>query len=336
MKRWHTVVIGLIISAIALFLAFRQANFGAIFDAIRTARYEYIVLGFVLVILTTIVRGWRWSILTQGRLTTTDATWLFNVGFLFNNILPAKLGEIVRAILAGRRPAMHFTSALSSIVVERLFDMVSVVVLFGIVLIGLDLPPWATSFGALMGAVSVVGIVVLAVAARYPERALSLGARILSWLPRIEYEQALKFLGPFVDGVRGVSDLKTFAAGMGLSIGAWLFSGVSTWVLMLAFWQGVPLIMGMAVVAAAGLGVAVPAAPASLGPFEAAIVGILTASDFDPDTSRSFALMIHFVNFVVTSGLGAIGLLREGMSFGELARAAESVGTHPPEDGGPE
>src|SRR5690606_39647115 len=113
---------------------------GQIIGAFRTARYGYVVLGLAGVVVTVLVRGLRWSVLTQGRLTVTDGFWLFNVGFLFNNVLPARLGEFARAYLAGRRPAMHFTSALSSIVVERLFDMVAVVVLIGAALLVLPLP----------------------------------------------------------------------------------------------------------------------------------------------------------------------------------------------------
>ncbi|HQE20177.1 MAG TPA: lysylphosphatidylglycerol synthase domain-containing protein, partial [Aggregatilineales bacterium] len=89
MKRWHTVLIGLIISAGFLYLSLRQADFGQIIGAFRTARYGYVVLGLAGVVVTVLVRGLRWSVLTQGRLTVTDGFWLFNVGFLFNNVLPA-------------------------------------------------------------------------------------------------------------------------------------------------------------------------------------------------------------------------------------------------------
>jgi uncharacterized protein (TIRG00374 family) len=327
MKRWHTLVIGLLISAAALYLAFRQADFGAILNEFRTARYEYLLAGVTLIVLTTVLRGWRWSILTQGRISTVDGTWLFNVGFLFNNVLPAKLGEIARAVLAGRRPQMHFTIALSSIIVERLFDMVSVVVMIAVVLVTLELPDVITAFGALMGVIAVIGIVVLAIAARYPERALRLGARSLAVLPRIDYASAFTFLKPFVEGLSAVSSLKTFVLGMVISIIAWLLSAFTTWITMLAFWDNIPLMYGVAVVAAAGLGVALPAAPAGVGPFEAAVIVVLTALGLEQDASRSFAIAIHFLTILATSGLGVIGLLREGMSFGEVARAAQSIET---------
>ena len=335
MKRWQTFLIGLIVSVGALFLALRQADFNAILEAFRTARYGFVVLSFLLVILTDAVRGWRWMVLTQGRLSLADGFWLFNVGFFFNNVLPARLGEFARAVLAGRRPGMHFTSALSSVIVERLFDMVSVVVLIGIVLIGLDLPAWATSAGAVMGAGAVLGLAFLAFAARRPEWALDIGARVLALAPRLTRESARAFLQPFVEGLGGVSDPRTFFAGFALSIFGWLFSSFAAWVLMMAFWPAPPPIMGVLSVAAAGLGIAVPAAPSGVGPFEAAVIGVFTAVGYNADVSRSFAFAMHAVNFVVTSALGIIGLLREGVSFSEVAREAEALREHLPTGDGP-
>lgn len=325
MKRWQTLLIGIIISAAALFLALRQANFGAIAAAFQSARYEYIILSFVLFFTLPLIRGLRWSVLTEGRLTTLDGFWLFNIGFLFNNVLPARLGEIARAILAGRRPEMHFTSALSSIVVERLFDMVSVLVLFGIVLLGLKLPGWATTAGLAMGGGAIVGIIVLAYAARRPDGALRLGARLMSLLPGFDEERARGFLSPFIEGLGGVANLRVFITGMVLSVIAWLMSGFVGWVLMLAFWPGVSILMGQLTIAAAGLGIAIPAAPSGVGPFEAAVIGVLTALDYNPDISRSYAFTLHALNIAVTSLLGVIGLLREGTTFGEVARAAQNL-----------
>ncbi len=335
MKRWQTLLIGLAISAVFLYLALRQANFNQVFTAFRTARYGFVVLAFLGVGVTILLRGLRWNILTQGRLTVMDGFWLFNVGFLFNNVLPARLGEFARAFLAGRRPNMHFTSALSSIVVERLFDMVSVVLLIMLVLLVLPLPAWATTAGALMGAGALAGIAVMALAARRPGWALDLGARVLALAPRLSRDDARAFLQPFVEGLGGVSHPRTFALGLASSFVAWVASGLAAWLLMLAFWPSVPLVMGQLAVAGAGLGVSIPAAPSGVGPFEAATIGVLTATGYDADISRSFAFALHGLNFTVTSLFGLLGLMREGMSFGQVVREAQALREHPGEESAP-
>jgi hypothetical protein len=325
MKRWILILLGLIISAVALYFSFRNTNLAAVGAAFRDARYEYAVLGALLLVVGTFVRGLRWRVLTGKRLTFADAFWLWNIGFLFNDLLPAKLGEVARSLLAGRRPGMSFTSALSSVVVERLFDMVSVVLLLAIALAGNPLPGWATQAGLLMAAFAVAGIVVLAFAARRPEGALKIGVWLFALLPMFSRERARAFLAPFVDGLGGVRDLRTFAAGLGLSFLAWALSVASGWALMAAFWTNPPAMVAILILAAAGLGVSVPSAPAGIGPFEAAVVGVLTVIHYDISLSQSYALANHAIVTVTTIVLGLIGLAREGVGFSEIARQAQGA-----------
>ncbi len=322
MKRWQTLTIGAVISIVALYLSLRQANFSEMANAVQQANLGLIALAAALFVGLVAIRGWRWSVLTEGRLSIVDGSWLFSIGFLFNNILPARIGEVARGVLAGRREKLHFTSAMSSIVVERLFDMIAIVIMFGVILMGLDLPTWATSAGILMGIAATVGLGILAVAARQPEAALSVGARIISVVPRLSYEEGRSFLEPFVDGLGGVSNWRTFISGLMLSVVAWFLSGLVGWVLLIAFFGTTPVVIGLLAVAAAGLGIAVPAAPSGLGTFQAAVIGVLTAVDYPDDASRSYAFMLHGLNFGMTTLLGILGLLREGVSFGEVRSAA--------------
>ena len=325
MKRWQTILLGLIIGLGFLALAMWQAEPGKMLAAFQTARYQFVALSVVGLFITLVVRGVRWSVLTEGRLSSVDAFWLFNIGFLFNNVLPARLGEITRAFLAGHRPDMHFTSALSSIIVERLFDMVSVAIQLGVVLLILPLPQWAKSAGIVMGASAIIGIVVLAVAARYPDWGLNVGSTLLALLPRIDRDQAREFIQPYVEGLGGVSNMNIFVGGLLLSLLAWAVSGLTAWLLMLAFWDRASLISGQLAVAAAGLGVAIPGAPGGVGPFEWAVINALAAIHLDLDIARSYALALHLLNLGGTSILGGIGLLREGVSFGEVASQARSL-----------
>jgi hypothetical protein len=331
MKRWIVLIVGLLISAVALYFAFRNANLAELGAAFRSARYEYALLSVLILVISTLVRGLRWRVLTEGRLTFGDGFWLWNIGFLFNDVLPARLGEIVRSLLAGRRPGMSFTSALSSVVVERLFDMVTVVLLLAIALAGNPLPDWATRAGLLMATLAVLGIGLLAFAARRPAGTLKLGVKLLALLPTFGEERARAFLAPFIEGLGGVRDRRTFAGGLGLSFLAWALSVAAGWALMFAFWPNPPLSVAVLILAAAGLGVSVPSAPAGIGPFEAAVVGALTVIHYDVSLSQSYALANHALVTLATIGLGLIGLGREGVSFGGMARQAQDLRRHEPQ-----
>jgi uncharacterized protein (TIRG00374 family) len=325
MKRWWTFLVGLLISTVALYLAFRTTNWAEVGDAFGSLRLEYVILSLVFMIISDAMRGMRWSMLMQGRISLVDGFWLFNVGYLFNNVLPARLGEFVRPILGGRRPGVTFTSALSSIVVERLFDLISVVILLSVGLVALPLPNWATTSGVTVGGGALAGVIVLALAARYPDLALKVGVSMMALIPGISRERAYVFLSPFVEGLGAVSDLRHFAIGFGMSLACWVVSGLSTWLFMLAFWPNVPLPVAAFVLGAAGLGVAVPAAPASLGTFQAAVIAASMAAGYDQSTSQSFSIALHLSTFVPTCLLGFAGLLREGVSFGQVARQAQEL-----------
>lgn len=327
LKRWQTILAGLIISAAFLFLSLRQANLNAMLEALQTARYQYIVLASLSIIISLILSGTRWSVLTKRRLPVVDTFWLVNIGFLINNVLPARAGEIARAVLAGKRSSIHFSSALSSIVVERLFDMVAVVVLLGIALIALPLPSWAIGAGAFLGAIALTGFVVLVISARKPVFFIKIGTTILILLPWVNKEKAQTFLAPFVEGLGGVADLKTFALSTIWTTTTWLFSSLGAWLMLLAFWESVPLAFGSLTIAAAGIGIAIPAAPSGVGPYEAAIIGVLTAIGYDVNISRSYAITLHATNIAITTILGLVGLTREGVSFGQVAR--EAMATKP-------
>jgi len=328
MKRWWTFLIGLLISAVALYLAFRNANLAEMAGAFSALRYEYVILSLIVVIISDVMRGVRWSMLMQGRISLTDGFWLFNVGYLFNNVLPARLGEFARAILGGRRQGVTFTSALSSIVVERLFDLISVVGLLCIGLVALPLPDWAATSGMTVGGGALVGVIVLALSARYSEPALRVGVWTLALLPGISRERAHAFLSPFVEGLGAVSDLRNFAIGFGMSLACWAVSGLSAWLLMLAFWPEVPIPVAAFVLGATGLGVAIPAAPASVGTFQAAVLAACTSVKYDLSTSQSFSIALHLSTFALTCLLGAGGLLREGVSFGQVVRQAQELKEH--------
>jgi uncharacterized protein (TIRG00374 family) len=325
MKRQITFAVGFVITALSLYIAFRNMDFVEVYSILRQARYEFVALSLLIMIGNSLVRGWRWYILMQRRLPFADSFWLWNAGFLFNNILPAKLGEVIRALLASRRPGISFPGAASSIIVERQFDSLSVVLMFGLALLGLKLPGWATRTVELIGIVSLAGIIAMAYVARHPEGVLNLGAKVLSWMPGISLDKALSFLTPFVEGLGGLSDLRTFVGAVALTVAAWLCATGAAWTFMLAFWPEVPLSVGLLVTATTGLGIAIPSAPAGLGPFEAIVVATLVAVGYDTSASQGFAIARHAQLFVFTSVLGIIGLLRDRTDFWDTVHQARTV-----------
>lgn len=339
MKRWQSLLIGLVVSVGALYLAVRGADVQRVGEALKEARYEYALATVAIVAASTYVRGMRWSTLLEGKISATRGFWLFNTGFLFNNVLPLRLGEIVRAYLAARKPPPRFAGALSSIVLERLIDVLNLVLLLAIALQipELDVPDWAKQGGLLMLAGGILGLVALYLLARYPEWATQFADRILSRvkLPaRLDQARLLDQLEAFLEGLQGLRELRIFVPAVGYSLLAWAMSLAGAWVLLHSFAAfGTPGPgLGVLAITAAGLGIAVPSLPGGVGPFEAAITLALVAAGYEHEAALSYAVLLHAINYATTTVLGALGLLREGMSFGQVASAARQLGkSHDPD-----
>jgi uncharacterized protein (TIRG00374 family) len=339
MKRWQSLLLGLVISAAALYVALRGAQLNRVAEALGSARYGFALLALAIVTASTYARGLRWSAVVRGRLSPTRGFWLFNAGFLFNNVLPLRLGEVVRAYLAARQPPLRFAEALSSIVVERLLDMLSLVAILAVLLQlpELAVPRWAASAGLLMLVGSLAGMVALYLAARFPAWVARTAGRLVERFPlpeRFTAESVGGQLESFLDGLVSLRDFRAFSLAVAYSALAWLMSGLAGWVLLFAFAEfGRPgLEIGFLAIAGAGLGIAVPSLPGAVGPFEAAVKLALVAVGYAQEPALSYALVLHGINFVTTSVLGAIGLLREGLTFGEVASAARELGKAHPEE----
>jgi uncharacterized protein (TIRG00374 family) len=125
MKRWQ-FWLGVAISALFLYLALREVDFAAAWQHVTTARWEYLVLGWLCLLVSYVVRIGRWHLIvrTVGRVSPWTLGQVYMAGYMANNILPARIGEIVRAVLLGQAAQVNAASALGTIAVERVFDVI--------------------------------------------------------------------------------------------------------------------------------------------------------------------------------------------------------------------
>ena len=327
-QRHLIAIVGLLISAVSLYLVFRNTDWRVFWGGLANARLSFILLRYLILIVALLIQGLRWRVLTRGKLGVVDGFWLIGIGFLFNNILPVRLGEGIRLLLASRRQHMSLTVATATILVERLLDVATLLVLLGALLPVLNLPAWMITTAMLMGGAAVGGLAFLLVLQRHPVILSRIGLPLLSRL--LGEQTADRILAPILDGVASIPDTKTFLAAFGLSLASWLISGVGAWMLMLALWDYPPPVgLGLLVTLSAGFGVAVPSAPGGIGPYEAAVVASLTFLNYGGDASRLFAVMLHLTALTLTDGLGAIGLIREGLNPFVILRDARALQNHP-------
>ncbi len=343
MKQRYTIVIGLGIGLLMLALVLAGVDLNRVREAFAGADYRFVLPAFALLVVGHFTRAIRWRVLLGGKLPLRHAFSILNISYLFNGALPFRLGEVARIFLAARvdNPIPAFTT-LSTILVERLLDLLTVLAMLGMVLVVLPVPDYITATGITLGGGSLVSIAALTVFAARRAWAFGLlawGQRVLPFLGRWPMEEAL---GRFLDGLQPLASWRGGLSVVFWSAVSWGFSLLAGYILLYAFfpqsdWTAVLLFIVMA-----SFAVAVPYVPGAVGPYEAGVVVALHLTGFDrPEgAALAFAVILHVTNLGVYTLLGLLGLVQEGVTMGQVARGArelqaasppgvEQVGTEP-------
>ncbi len=324
LKRWQFWV-GLVVSAVFLYLALRGVDLAAAWRAALTARWGYLGLAWVCLLASYLLRAWRWQVIVRPlkRVPLWTMWRVFMVGFMSNNILPARAGELVRAYVLGQAAQVNAAAILGTIAVERVFDvaMALLLLVFGVtvgVLGELDNSVW-------LGAAMVGGIVfgVLA-AALWGDALVDWGTR---WVGRVSPSWGDKLAGvgrSFVQGLRAVGSVGRAVYVALLAVASWALFMAYAYFILRAYRlhigvAGVAFLLGMA-----GLGVSIPSAPGGVGTLDYAyIFGLQLLKIGDENTRASFALTGHVIEWITTLALGMFSLGQLGLSFRQVSTLAE-------------
>ncbi len=320
---------GLAVSGIALVYLLRR-DFSGVRDQLLHARYWIVLPGFVLSGIGLWLRSLRWRGLLDNRLSPYHSFHILNVSYFINAVLPLRVGELVRAALAARvDPPVRVLTSLSTILVERLLDVLAVFVLLGVLLLALSTGIKIGMAGILLGVGAVMGLMLLSVFAARPAWAHGLLHGVGRVVPLFRRPVFGEWLDHLLEGIVPLaSPRKTLLAVWWTALG-WALSVIAGYVLLFVVFDDPTWAASIAMVALASFVVAVPAVPGNLGPFEAAVAFGLAATDLVSAATVApavaFALILHVVNLLVYVVLGLVGLWAEDVRLGEVTRAAQTL-----------
>jgi glycosyltransferase 2 family protein len=247
------------------------------------------------------------------------------IGYMANNVLPLRAGEVVRVYVAARRqPRSSAGSSLwlagATVVVERVLDSLTLVLLLGVLVFLMPVPrafQYAAAVVLAVDALAVAALVVLSVSPGHARRVLGRACR--RW-PALEARAAgiLDLCLRGLEGVRTPAHLAPLAA---WTIVAWVLPAFGAWALLRAVHLDLPMLAGWAVLTFVGFGVSIPSAPGYIGVWHAASVLALSMFGVSQATALGYALLYHASQFVPITLLGWLFLLREHATLGELTRA---------------
>lgn len=326
-KKWFFPLFGLLTTLLIFYLIFTEVNLGALIDALKQARYSYALPAVVLLLIGLVARGLRWRALLGNGFPLIRAFSIMNIAYLMNGLLPFRMGEAARAYLASRgEQALPVFQTVSTIIVERLLDVLAVLVVIGLALASGPLPKEIQTAGIVATAVVVggfLGLIVLSQRRAFVQRMVNFGFSFLARLGiqnRAVQERFSVWLNHFLDGLKPLTMPGLLLQALGYTAISWILSIWSGYILMLSFFPEASWSATFLYMAASALAVAVPAAPGNLGPFELSILLALNASGYgdSPDTVIAFALFVHGVNLAINVTTGIAGFVTEGISLKQL------------------
>lgn len=322
--------LGLVISLVLLVFVFYQTDPSKILQSLQQAQYFYLIPGLALYFVGVGLRAVRWHFLLRSIKPIPNGN-LFRtvvIGYMANDILPARMGEIVRAYILGAQESVSKASTLVTIVVERIFDglaMLTFIVVASFLLHFAD--ETVASRIRLVAVVFVVAILALAVLAGMPRRTEMLAEFFLKRLPSVSLrDRATRITRSLLEGL-GVlrSPIDSFAV-FALSLLAWLCETAMYLVIALGFNIALPFPVFLLACAFANLVTIAPSTPGYVGVFDAPIVYTLTLFNVDRDLATSYTLILHAALVLPVTLLGFYYLWRAGLSLSQMTRAqSESV-----------
>jgi glycosyltransferase 2 family protein len=288
---------------------------------------RWVALTLVMVPFQVVLRTARWRLLLPRRADGSRPPLLrvmpvLLVGYFGNLVLPARLGEPVRAYLLARRERLSLARVLGSVLLERVIDLATLAFAAVAAAIIAGAPPWLVRgmiIVALLG-VAVAGILV----ASGIERAVAILARVLGRRAariRLVLEQATRF----GEGAGGTSGIATLAIAVGISGATWMFVAATYWLLSRSLGMDLSLSGSLLVAAVTTLGTAIPSAPAHIGTFEVAAVVAATSLGVPPEQALALALLAHVITTLPFALAGAAAVTSMSLSLGTVASEAAAA-----------
>jgi uncharacterized protein (TIRG00374 family) len=316
-------LVGLAISVGAGYFALRHVSLHAVWKALREAHYWYLVPALAAMSLGVVLRVQRWrAMFPRAERPGFAATfWALVLGLFANNVLPARLGEIARMAALARETGLRRTQVLTTIAVERVFDLAALGLIAAVTL------PLAPS-GSLRRNLTIATIVIFAafailLAALTSSRVRALGVRVIRRIPVLGGARGERTIGSLRAGIDSLRDTRTLVIVLAWSLASWSSLALSNYFVLSMFDTGAPWHAAVISLLATNLAMVVPSSAASIGVFEVAARASLTLYGVPAALALSFALLLHAVNVIPTLPLGGVALARVGLSGRELVSGSD-------------
>jgi len=327
--RWK-VIAGILISAAFLTYALSQVDYAEMIKAFSEASYIWTIPMMLSVLATMAIRAERWKwLLKPIRLFQLNT--LFSsimIGFMANNLLPARIGEVVRAISLSKKHQLSKSSVFATIVAERIFDSLGLLTVFYITFFVVDYPDELKKAGLLVLLFTLTALVFLYLLKFKTEMAVRLSCNIINVISHKLADRVDSILRKFIYGLSIMTSPGSILVIFIYSVFLWIFTGVSGYLIFFAFDLHPSIWASFILLFVTVLAVSLPSSPGYIGTFHAAciiafnLIGSLGM--FGQEVSKSVALSYSIIlwscQFVPVTIIGLYYLKKEHLRFKEIGQ----------------
>lgn len=326
---------GIGISLFFLFLLFHKIDFAKLREAFVEMDYRFLLPAVAATFMSYYMRAVRWKYLLVPLKSTTTMRNLFPatiIGYMANNLLPARLGEFVRAYVLGDKEGIDKSAVFATLVLDRLLDGFTVLLMLLLTFFTIQLPlgkegvqQGLVTGGYLVLAIYLLVVLFLVLLKQYPMRTIGLIGKSLRPLPSRLTGKIIPILGAFIEGLRFPTRMGQLAGLFGSSLLIWALAVWPVDLVLRSFGISLPITASMFIMVFLVFAVMIPASPGYVGTYHAACVYGLMAFNLPKEQALSIAMVVHGISFFPVILLGFYYLWREKLSLKTLGKGANIV-----------
>lgn len=305
-KKTILSIIGVFVGLALLYISVRNVDIGVFQDSFSRADLRFAIAIVVFLAGFYWLKAMRWRDILSPVYNFSSLSLVPSMisGAACNNLLPAHLGEIVRVYLLSHEFNMSKATILATLIVERIFDVIAVLLLLTVALGMIELDPQFHAAALFLAGIAGVGLTVTYLTARHPDSAVGIVERLLRFFPVGFVDRACSLLTHLTTGLVALRDPRLFVLMLGNSIVQWLAMAVCVHFALLAFNIQVPPYAAILVLALLVAGVSLPTSPGFIGTIQFCFVLGLRQFGVDPNTAFAASVFYHAVTFVIITITG--------------------------------
>jgi hypothetical protein len=333
MKKWQ-FWLGVLISIVFIWLSLRGLRLDKFWGAVKQANYIWLLPGVAVYFVGVWVRAWRWHYLLGPikKIPTKTMFPITTIGYMGNNIYPARAGEVLRAVILKRREGVSVSASLATIIVERIFDGVVMLAFIFVNLSELARLTGASGFVGNIQQVAIIGtgvflgaLAVFLLAAMFPQVTAKFGLKLIErFAPKRLQPKITGIMHKFLDGLASLRSPFNVLMVFFTSVIIWLLETGKYWFVMHAFNFSVSFFALMLMNGIVNLATTIPSAPGYIGTFDAPGIAVLTAYGVEHSLAAGYTLVLHVALWLPITLLGAYFLAQEGIKWSDSLRAETS------------